>query len=362
MKQAVRIAIAGVGLVGKRHATALAQLHDAELSAVVDPSEAGHGFATEAGVPCYASLSEMFAAQAVDGVVLSTPTPLHVEQGLECIRNGCPVLVEKPLAVSASEGRQLVVAAEAAGVAMLVGHHRRYNPLIQKAHEVISGGGIGAVRSVHASCWFYKPDQYFDIAPWRKQTGAGPISVNLVHDVDLIRYLCGEVISVQGQSAPSRRGYENEDVAAAVLGFANGAIGTITVSDSIVSPWSWEMTAGENPAYARTQESCYMIGGSRGSLSVPDLRQWTHQGENRDWFTALSTTVQPRSFSDPLVNQITHFAEVIRRDAQPLVTGKEGLRTLEVVEAIQKACGIGGVVHIDQDEMPVAELERSATG
>lgn len=351
MSQIVRVAIAGVGLVGKRHADAINQLKNVDLSGVVDPSDAGRKFAKERGVPCFDTLEELFAAQKPDGVVLATPTLLHVEQGLACVKEGCPILVEKPLATSASEAQTLVDAADAANVPILVGHHRRHNPLIQKAHEVIASGDIGDVRSAHIQCWFYKPDYYFDDAPWRKKAGAGPISVNLAHDVDLIRHLCGEVESVQAQAAPSVRGFENEDVAAAVLRFRNGAIGTITVSDSIVSPWSWELTSSEYPIYAPTQESCYLIGGSHGSLSVPDLRLWKHQGAIRDWWTPITATTLVRGGSDPLVNQMRHFTGVIQRKAQPMVSGQEGLKTLNVLEAIQSACKSGQSVSLTEDQV-----------
>lgn len=289
----------------------------------------------------------MFADQSPDGVVLATPTTLHVEQGLTCIQYGCPVLVEKPIAVESSTALELVLKAESANVPLMVGHHRRHNPLIKSAKEAITSGKIGDVRAVHANCWFYKPDDYFDAAPWRKKHGAGPISVNLVHDVDLLRHLAGEVLTVQAQSAMSQRGYDNEDVAGALLTFENGAIGTISVSDSIVAPWSWEMTSQEHPIYPSTTESSYMIGGSQGSLSVPDLRLWNYQGQQRDWWTPISTTALKKGASDPLVNQLSHFVQVARREAEPVVSGREGLRTLQVIEAIQNSCRTGETVRIE---------------
>ena len=341
------IAIAGIGLAGRRHADAIDQLHGIELGAIIDPEQSGRDHARERGLPCFDTLDEMFVNQSPDGVILSTPTKMHVSQGLVCIRHGCPVLIEKPLGVTARESARLVSAAEDAGVGLLVGHHRRHNPLIRKAHEVITEGEIGVLRAVHVNTWFYKPDSYFENAPWRKMNGAGPISINLVHDVDLIRYLCGEVESVQGQSVPSVRGYENEDAAAAILKFRNGAIGTITVSDSIVAPWSWELTSHEYPIYSPTSESCYLIGGSHGSLSLPELRLWTHQGGLRDWWTPISATSLTRGASDPLVNQMSHFADLIRGTTEPLVPGREGLRTLQVIEAIQTACSTGCIVPIN---------------
>lgn len=343
MTNIIKLAVVGAGLVGQRHISAILKHKDVKLVAIVEPNP------TEdinfLDVPCFSNLKEMFAAISPDGIILSTPTPLHVSQGLECIERSCPVLVEKPLATSAVQAKILTDAAEHASVPLLVGHHRRHNPLIQKAKELIVSGEIGNIRALQATCWFYKPDEYFDIAPWRTQKGAGPISVNLVHDIDLMRYFCGEIISVQAQMAPSIRGFDNEDLAAAVLKFENGVIGTVTVSDSIVSPWSWELTSREYPIYPMTSESCYLLGGSNGSLSVPDLKVWSHKGE-RNWWNPISGTIAPRDASDPLINQITNFADVIRGNADALVTGLDGLKTLLVIEAIQKAAQTQSLIEV----------------
>jgi len=335
------LAICGYGLVGQRHAEAASQVRDVDVVAAIEISSQGRARAESAGIRGYGSFDDLFAAHRVDGLIVATPTPLHLENALAAIDRGCPVLVEKPIATNVAEASALVAASQARGVPVLVGHHRRYNPLIQRAHEVISSGKIGDVRAVNATCWFYKPDQYFDAAPWRKELGAGPVSVNLSHDIDLIRFLCGEVVRVSAQAAPSSRGYANEDVAAAVLVLESGAVATISVSDSIVAPWSWEMTSREYPIYPQTSESCYMIGGSHGSLSIPDLRVWTHEDGNRDWWTPISATNQTCGSSDPLVNQIRHFRDVIQKSAVPLVSAREGLRTLRVIEAIQSSAASG---------------------
>lgn len=331
MGQPVKIAVVGAGLVGQRHIAAMDQVRDVALVAIVDPAGA-----KGARVPVYSDLEQLFANESVDGVILSTPTPLHGEGALRCVAEGVPMLVEKPLATSATEASALAHQATLAGVPVLVGHHRRHNPLIQQAAALIKDGALGDIRAAQAICWFYKPDDYFEVAPWRKKRGAGPTSVNLVHDIDLMRHLCGEVVSVQAQMVPSQRGYENEDISAAVLRFQNGALGTITVSDSVVSPWSWEMTSREYPIYPVTDQSCYWIGGSDGALSLPDMKLWRHDGE-KSWWNGMSATTMPRAASDPLINQIAHFAQVIRKEVPPLVSAEEGLRTLQVVEAIQQA-------------------------
>ncbi len=339
MGQPKKLAVVGAGLVGQRHIAAVSQVPGVELAAVVEPGE------TAQSVPVFTTMADMFDAVAVDGVILSTPTLLHVEGGMACVAHDIPVLIEKPLAASADDAQGLIDAAQAKGVPILVGHHRRHNPIIQNTAALIKDGAIGQVRAAQVTCWFYKPDDYFDVAPWRKKAGAGPISVNLVHDVDLMRHFLGEVVTVQAQMAPSLRGFENEDLAAAVLRFESGAVCTITVSDSVVSPWSWELTSREYPIYPATNESCYLIGGSKGALSIPDMRLWQHEGET-SWWNPIKATAMPVSSSDPLVNQIAHFDDVMRGKATPLVTGEEGLKTLRVVEAIQMAAQTQKLIHL----------------
>ena len=217
MAQRTRIAVVGFGLIGRRHAEVIRRSPEMELSAIVDPIEDSRNAAEKLKTQTYADLSEMIATNRPDGIVLATPTPLHIEQGLRCIDAGIPLLIEKPIAVTSQDARVLTDAAEAAGLPLLVGHHRRHNGMVQAAKAVIANGDIGDVRAVQGTCWFYKPDYYFEAAPWRTKKGAGPISVNLVHDVDLLRHFCGDVESAQAVSTPSRRGFENEDLATASL-------------------------------------------------------------------------------------------------------------------------------------------------
>ena len=343
MTDDTRIAVAGYGLIGKRQVDVLCRSSDTSVASIIEPNEAGRAEAAERGIPVFATLQEMFDEDTPDGVVLATPTPLHVEQGLACINHRCPVLIEKPIAVSAADATTLTEAAKNADVPVLVGHHRRHNGIVQAAKQALANGKIGDIRSVQATCWFYKPDHYFDVAPWRKSKGAGPISVNLVHDIDLLRYFCGEVSTVKAVVAPSVRGFENEDLATTILTFESGAIATISVSDSIVAPWSWELTARENSVYPATNESCYLIGGTNGSLSLPDLRLWHHVSEP-DWWTPISATSLKFDDEDPLFVQMSHFARVVKRLEPPLVSSIEGMRSLEVVEAVAASADSGVTV------------------
>jgi predicted dehydrogenase len=335
----VRLAIVGAGLIGRRHAELVRAAPEADLAAIVDPHPEAGAFAAACGVPWFPDIGAMLAGlrreRLIDGAIIATPNQLHVPHALACVAAGLPVLVEKPIADGVAAATRLVEAAEAAGVKLLVGHHRRHNPLVAEAKAAIGAGRLGDLVAVQATCWFRKPDDYFAPA-WRRETGAGPVFINLIHDIDLLRHLCGEIVSVQAIESGARRGFAVEDTAAILLRFASGALGTVNVSDTVVAPWSWEFTSGENPAYTRTAESCYLLGGTLGSLSIPYLDLW-HQAGAADWWQPLLRERLAAPHADPLVLQIRHFCAVIRGEAAPLVPGREGLATLRVIEAVKQA-------------------------
>lgn len=331
----LRIAVAGAGLIGRRHVEAVARSKSAVAASIVDPSEPAQQFAQAGGYHWYRELAEMLAADRPDGLIIATPNQLHLPQGLEALQADVPVLIEKPMADTVDAAEALVAKSAESGVPVLVGHHRRHNPIIQAAKERISSGALGSIVAVHGMCWLYKPDDYFDTA-WRTQPGAGPVFINLIHDVDLLRHLVGEIISVEAFEANEARGHEVEDTAAIILRFAGGALGTLSVSDSVVAPWSWELTADENPAYPFTGQNCYFIGGTHGALELPGFKAWM-QGEARSWWEPIHQQTVDIGHEDPLDVQIRHFCDVITGKAEPRVSGVDGLRSLQVISAIKKS-------------------------
>ncbi|MGO7201870.1 Gfo/Idh/MocA family oxidoreductase, partial [Rhizobium ruizarguesonis] len=109
--------------------------------------------------------------------------------------------------------------------------------------------------------------------------------------------------------------------------------------------WSWETTTGEHPAFPRYDQFCYQIGGTKGSLGIPDLTLWTSPSKP-DWLEPLAQERVPYQAADPLCVQLRHFCDVIRGDATPLVSGREGLATLRVVEAIKRSARWGQMIHL----------------
>ena len=345
----VRLAVLGAGLIGSRHVAHVGRVPEAALAAIVDPSPTGEDLARAQGVPWFPSFGDLIRSDRPDGVIVATPNRTHVAIGLEAVEAGVPALVEKPLADGVDDGTRLVEAAERLGVPLLTGHHRRHNPMIARAKRIVDSGRLGTILAVHATCWFYKPDPYFEAA-WRREAGAGPVFLNLIHDVDTLRHLCGEVASVQAIESNAARGHAVEDTAAILLRFRSGALGTLTVSDAIVAPWSWELTTGENPAYPRQDETCYVLGGTHGSLTIPSLDLWHYEGA-RGWGEPIarervaegvdSEGSDTRETTDPLALQVRQFCRVIRGEEPPLVSGRDGLETLKVIAAVKEAAATG---------------------
>jgi predicted dehydrogenase len=347
MTAPVRIAVAGAGLIGQRHIEEVDATADAQLASIVDPRPAAAVVAEEFGVPLYRSLAELFETDRPDGVILATPNQLHVDGGLECLAAGVPVIVEKPIGDTVEGATRLVEAAEAAGVPLLTGHHRNYSPIMAKAREIVQSGVLGAIVAVVGTALFHKPDNYFDVGDgWRREPGGGPILLNLIHEVNNLQSLVGDVVRVQATTSNATRGYPVEDTAAMVFTFANGALGTFLLCDTAASARSWEQTSQENLSYpSYPDEDAYHVAGTRGSLSVPTMRLKVYPGA-RSWFEPFETSTVELDRSDPLANQVTHFAAVIRGEAEPICSGRDGLATLRVVDAVVESARSGQPVDL----------------
>lgn len=343
-----RIAIVGAGLIGRRHVELVRQSPACELAGIVDPAPAAAEVAAGAGVPLHRSVGEFFAAEGTEGVgvIVATPNRLHVPVALDCVAHGVPVLVEKPIADTAEDGSRLAEAAEKAGVPLLIGHHRRYSPLLEAAARTVAAGTLGRVVAVQGSALFHKPDEYFDAAPWRREPGGGPILINMIHEVDDLRAVCGDIVAVQAMAASETRGHPVEDTVAIALRFASGALGTFLLSDTAAAPFSWELTSGEDGAYPQVPDAdCYVIAGTRGSLRVPTMRLTTYPTAP-SWWEPLETAVVDVEKADPLARQLAHFCDVVRGGAVPRVSGRDAVTTLRVTLAIAEASRSGELVEV----------------
>ncbi|XUJ37487.1 Gfo/Idh/MocA family protein [Bradyrhizobium japonicum] len=191
--------------------------------------------------------------------------------------------------------------------------------------------GVSAIWATH------KPADYFKAAPWRSQAGGGPILINLIHEIDFLRFAVGEIVAVEAIAANRQRGFAVEDTAAALLEFENGALGTFFLSDCAVTPWTMEQGLGEAPEFPFSGQSSYRLMGRRGAIEFPSLDQWTQEGGAQDWNKPIQAQANHAASIDPYVAQLDHFRNVVRGVTPSLQPVEDGARSLLVTFAIAEA-------------------------
>jgi len=333
----LRIAVMGAGLIGRRHIeTILAMPEAAELVAVADPI-ADPGRFDLKGAAWFTGEREMLDQVKPEAVIIATPNGLHLDHGELCCARGIHFLMEKPVTVTIGEAAALVRLVAESGVKTLVGHHRRYLAPVEDAKSVIESGKIGRLVAASVLWATRKPDDYFQTA-WRTQPGGGPLLINAIHEIDMLRHLCGEIAAVGGITSAAIRGFAVEDSAAALFRFDNGALGTLTLTDAAFSPWTIERGSRENPLFPYAGQSAYRLTGTEGSLELPVLKLWgaATPGANR-WDKPIASTALPERHHDPYKAQLAHFQRLIRLNEAPVVSVLDGARTLAATLAIAQA-------------------------
>ena len=329
------IALIGAGGIGRMHVERIRQGTDVSLVGITDNTAAAEAFARESNVPYFTDHRAMLDAVMPRAVLVCTPNAAHVGVGLDCVARGITTLIEKPIADTVEDARRLVDAAAAAGVKLLTGHHRRHNPIIKTARRLLTGGLLGRPVCVTAMATWLKPDSYFDLA-WRREKGGGPVLINLIHDIDLLLHLFGDVTSVQAVTSSAVRGHVVEDTAAITLQFANGALGSLTVSDTAAAPWNWDLGAGEAAHYARADVNSIYLSGTEASLTLPRLEVWRYR-EARGWHEPLTCERTMAHLRDPYFEQLRHLRAVAEGREEPLCSGLDGLKTLATTIAVHQA-------------------------
>lgn len=338
MSDAFRFGLVGAGSIAETHATALAESHQAKLVAVAGGHASG-AFAERYGVDHATDPAALLARDDLDGVIVCTPSGARHDLVVEAAGRGLHVLVEKPIEVTSSRARAMIDACDAAGVTLGVVFQSRFAADVTAAAEAVRDGLLGTPVVGDIQVAWHRPPEYYASGAWRGTwalDGGGALMNQGIHAVDQLVWLLGDVAEVS--AAATRRLHhelEVEDTVVARLVFASGALGTLTASTACM------------PGWARRTEAC----GTAGSIRLVDDRidRWDVDRERPnatpdDDHADAPATGPTLSDAGPHRAQIEEFVQAVRSGRRPLVDGREGLRSLALVEAVYRSADEGGRV------------------
>jgi len=348
------IAIAGCGVIASFHAGAIAGLPNARLRAVADvAAEAAQRRAAEFGVDAYTDLREMLRRPDIDVVSVCVPTGLHAEVGAQVAEAGKHVIVEKPIDVSLEAADRLIATCRRQGVKLAGISQHRFDPGVQAVRAALDAGRFGRLVLGDVIVKWYRTGEYYRSAGWRgtwELDGGGALMNQGVHWVDVLQWMMGPVDRVVARCSMIAHDIPVEDVALALLTFRSGALGMIEASTAVYPglPERFEITGT----------------GGTAVVEMGEVRIWEFKDEKGE-VGPYGAKVRPGRRAEPATAagpaasqiaghriQIADFLQAITDDRDPLITGEEARKPLEIILAVYQSARTGREV-----ALPLHSLE-----
>jgi predicted dehydrogenase len=331
------IGLIGGGNISETHARAARALPGVEIAAVYGTNaQKVNRLCREYGGKSYTDFEQFLTHRPMDLVAIGSPSGLHAAQGIAAAKRKLHVLTEKPIDITTERADALIKAADAAGIKLGVFFQDRCKPDIVRVKNAVEAGALGSPILADARVKWYRPPDYYANSRWRGTwalDGGGALINQAVHTVDLMLWLFGDVVSVQAASKTAFHAIEAEDTLTALLQFANGALGVLQATTSVY------------PGYPRGLE----LTGSEGTLIIEQDRLLAADLRKRheDLLHGGEADQNP-SASSPVVSDVrghqavlADFLKSIQTNTNPRCDGREGRRSLALVEAIYTACRTG---------------------
>ena len=329
----IHVGILGGGNISGTHAQAASEIEGVKVAAVAGPNaEKVTRLAGRFGAAAYPDTEALLRHRPLDLVLIGSPSGLHAEQGIAAARAGLHVLVEKPIDVVTEKAEALVAECDRAPVKLGVFFQDRFSPDFARLKRAIDEGALGRPILASARVKWWRGAEYYGDSRWRGRLaldGGGALMNQGIHTIDLLLHLLGDVRRVWARAATALHRIESEDTLVATLEFASGALAT------------YEATTAAYPGYPRQVE----ITGSEGTVVLvqdrvvrADLRTPRPDLMNTDEAAANPSASSP-TISDVRGHKaaIEDLLLAIREDGRPRCDGREGLRSLVLVEALYRS-------------------------
>jgi UDP-N-acetyl-2-amino-2-deoxyglucuronate dehydrogenase len=337
----IKFALVGCGRIAKNHFAALEQHREAARLVDVcdiDP-EALRAAASATGARGHSDLTAMLASTEADVVVIATPSGLHSAQAIAVAQSGRHVISEKPMATRWNDGLAMVKAADEAGVRLFVVKQNRHNATLQLLKQAVRDKRFGRIYMVNINVFWTRPQSYYDAAAWRGtwEFDGGAFMNQASHYVDLLNWLIGPVESLSAYTATLARDIEAEDTGVVSLRWRSGALGSMNVTML---------------TFPKNLEGSITILGEKGTVrlggvAVNEIQHWefadSAEADERVAKASYETT-SVYGFGHP--HYYANVIDVLRGEASPETDGRQGLKSLDVLTAIQRSARDGARVHL----------------
>ena len=338
--------IIGGGTIATFHAQAIQAMQGGKLGAIYarNPSKV-KALGEKFNCKSYSNLDEFLADKTIDIVTIATPSGAHLEPTIAAAKVKKHIICEKPLEVTPARIQQMIHVVKEEGVILSGIFNRRFNPAVEALKEAVEQGRFGTLSLCDAQIKWFRDQAYYDSGAWRGTMaldGGGALMNQSIHTIDLLLYLVGNVKRLSASIALlTHENIEVEDTAVAILEFENGARGTIQGSTSC-----WSSTG--HPAEIQ-------LCGSEGSVFLQDdgFRIWDFLKKNKQDVYVKENLMQGNTVglgaNDPkAINFLGHqrnfedVVQAIESGREPLITGEEALRSVELIDAIYRSAKSDG--------------------
>ena len=331
MGKTYNFAILGCGVISNTHVKAIKSISNAQLLGVADVNyERAKSFADENQIKAYANYEEMLADKSIDIVCICTPSGHHAPNAIQALKSGKHVVVEKPMALNTQSANEITTVANEVGKKVTVISQFRYSEDLIKIRQYVQEGRLGKISLCSLTMKYYRAPEYYSSSSWRgtlKFDGGGALINQGIHGVDMLDYLVGPIVDVDGRIATIFHNIEGEDTAVATFKTESGALGVIQASTCAYPGFDRRIEIHGDKGYAVLREN-------KLEKLVLD-REEVNIDKKEFVSTASDNTVMDYSMHKA---QITNFLNSLDGKEKLLMDGEEGKRALTIIENIYK-CG-----------------------
>lgn len=341
----IRIALLGCGRISKNHIDSIKTLHTEGLATLVAACDIlpdrAQAAAASFGPGCtpFTDCAEMLQKADIDLVSICTPSGLHPEHVIQASKSGRHALSEKPAGIRTADVDRAIAACDEAGMKYFVVKQNRFNRTVKLLREALDAGRFGRLYMIASNVFWTRPQNYYDMAPWRGTWAmdGGCLCNQAAHYVDLVQWFGGAVESVQAFSATLARRIEAEDTIVVNLRFRSGTLGSINVTVL---------------TYPKNLEGSITILGEKGTariggVALNRIEQWQFEAPHPMDEEAQRISYETGSvYGFGHLDFYRHCLDVLGNGTEEMICGREGRKTVEIIEAAYQSALSGGQVKL----------------